>query len=209
MMKPSVSAAILAAGTSTRMNEMKQLAKIQGTYMLKYVIDQVSNHPFQHIFVIVGHQADIVMKMIQVEDKRVQWLVNDQYKQGQSTSFKLAMEQARQYGDSVMMFLADQPLIEKETVNIVLNEGITRVQEEPFIVRPMYEKKEGHPVYWGNIHALDCSAVNGDKGGKTLMEELERMLIPVHDQGVLVDVDTCEDYKKVNDLMKRKSPSTH
>jgi molybdenum cofactor cytidylyltransferase len=193
-----ICAVILAAGSSTRMGTAKQLLQLDGKYMLEHVIRNVVAQTFTKVMVVIGHKADEIRKRISIPSSHCSWIINNKYHLGQSTSFKAALEHMDSSFRSAMFFLGDQPFIKAETIKTVLEEGRHKDKSmtNPFVIRPFYEHQPGHPVYWGNVKALDSSMLSGDEGGKRLLDLVEKYYLNVNDPNILFDIDTPADFKK-------------
>ncbi|GAE26098.1 CTP:molybdopterin cytidylyltransferase [Halalkalibacter wakoensis JCM 9140] len=198
MVEKNGCAVILAAGTSSRMGEAKQLLQIGERPLLQHVIDNVSHHPFQSILVVLGHEAHAIEKELHYDSDRVTILYNSNYQEGQSTSFLTAVHSISSKVKHAVFFLGDQPFICAETVNAMIDLGYRKAGEsaDPFVIRPMFDQKPGHPVFWGNVKEMDFSSLTGDSGGKNIMESVRREFVHVNDENILFDIDTREDYER-------------
>ncbi|GAB7389237.1 hypothetical protein BSNK01_30750 [Bacillaceae bacterium] len=195
--RTDVSAVILAAGTSSRMGQPKQLLPLGGQYLLERVIRQCLRFAFQRVIAVIGHQAPSIQEAIPIADPRFAWVVNRDYQGGQSASLKLGMNKAAASG--VMVFLGDMPLIRHSTVEQVLRRGRRHLQEseEPFVLQPSYKGVPGHPVFFGRLPSDACSRLKGDQGAKPVVRSLSnRIHLEVDDPGILFDVDTPEAYQE-------------
>ncbi|WP_332630805.1 nucleotidyltransferase family protein [Halalkalibacter flavus] len=206
MVDHKVCAVILAAGTSSRMGAAKQLLRIKDKKLLEYVLELVLEHSFEKVIVVLGHKAKEIKEGIDCASTRVCWVYNPDYRLGQSTSFVTAIDHIDSPFQSVMFFLGDQPFIESETVSTVLEEGRSRVREgsAPFVIRPIYDEKPGHPIYWGNFKKIDFSTLTGDTGGRGLLQFVEKVNFVVKDRGILFDIDTLEDYQRALQWVSQK-----
>ncbi|WP_240374108.1 nucleotidyltransferase family protein [Bacillus piscicola] len=202
-MSQPVFAVILAAGTASRMGELKQVLPLQGKPMLQHVIDKVRGEDFTEVITVLGHGSSQVQEEIKEKDPRFHWVVHPDYKQGQSTSLKCGLETIRNRTDSssyhVMVFLADLPFLTPVTIHHIYEKGaaIAKSADEPFVVRPSYQGIKGHPVFFGHAERLALETLQGDEGGKPLMAQIQkREFLPVTDEGILLDIDRKEDYAK-------------
>ena len=108
-----------------------------------------------------------------------------------------------QEGDHWMLFLtADQPLVEKETIqNLLLQadnaERLTSGKTR--IIRARYAGKEGSPVLFHASLIPELQQLSGDEGGRSVIrahrEEME--FVDVADERQMTDVDTVEDLEKL------------
>lgn len=198
-MKQSISAIILAAGTSSRMGRLKQILALGDSTILEHVIVKTLEERFSEIITVIGYEASTVKKAISVRDPRFRWVVNGGYGSGQSTSLKLGIENLPENDASFMVFLGDLPFISAATIHSIYASGKDRgkVTSEPFIIQPEYKGIAGHPVFFGNISNHFFSSLKGDRGAKSIMKKVkDHRRLAVDDRGILFDVDTPEDYVK-------------
>lgn len=196
MDEKKICAVVLAAGTSSRMGELKQLLPLHGRPMLEYVIRKVLNNDFMDVYTVLGHQAEQIKAALDITDDNHHWLVNEDYQYGQSTSIKTVLQHIMEEYHHVMIFLGDMPFIKDETVEAVKTSGQALCKREPFIVRPVHQDMAGHPVFIGNIDENIVAQLGGDSGFRSVKNLFAfRELIPTDDDGVNFDIDTGEDYK--------------
>ncbi|HEU5140221.1 MAG TPA: nucleotidyltransferase family protein [Bacillales bacterium] len=196
-----VTAIILAAGKSSRMGTTKQLMKLGGEPLLQHVIEKVLTVDFSEIIAVIGHEAEQIRQSVPVEDNRFRWLINPDYATGQSTSLRHGIANCNNSG--IMVFLGDEPLISEQTIQMIYRSGLAKqsASSEPFVVRPSHHSVSGHPVFFGNATKMDFTDLAGDSGAKKMIKNLAaKELIPVSDPGILLDVDTSEDYEKVKQI---------
>lgn len=198
-----IAAIILAAGTASRMGEPKQLLIVNGKKLLEHTIALTLPIPFTEIMTVIGYEAERIVNKIEVNDSRFRWLVNEAYKEGQSSSLKCAIRALREEIKSVMIFLGDVPFIKQDTVTSIINEGLKMAEEidEPFVIRPTYKGKSGHPVFFGNIDRTLFEQIQGDVGAKKIIQRIENItFLPVDDEAILFDVDTPADYESAKSM---------
>lgn len=194
-----ISAIILAAGSSSRMGRTKQLLKFDEKTMLEMVIENVAAHRFQQIVVVVGYQHKKIMNVISTEDEKIEWVINEKYMEGQSTSFEMGITHMKDSLSSAMFFLGDQPFIQKETIDTIIMAGEEKQKyvSSPFVIRPFYNDEPGHPVLFHKIRSLDITQLSGDEGGKGLMQQIKnKVKLQVDDPFTIMDIDTPKDYER-------------
>ncbi|SIT34959.1 conserved hypothetical protein [Paraburkholderia ribeironis] len=95
--------------------------------------------------------------------------------------------------ESWIVALADMPRIATATIEIVsrtLDDGAS-------LVAPFYQGQRGHPVGFGSEHREALLALDGDVGAKSLLMSQRVTRVDVDDPGILRDVDTPEDLRKI------------
>ncbi|SMG61404.1 nucleotidyltransferase family protein [Paraburkholderia susongensis] len=89
--------------------------------------------------------------------------------------------------------LADMPRIAVPTIEAVargLDNGAS-------LVAPFYQGQRGHPVGFGAEHRNALLALDGDTGAKSLLMTEPLTRVSVDDPGILRDVDTPEDLRRI------------
>ncbi|MET0120690.1 MAG: nucleotidyltransferase family protein [Candidatus Thiodiazotropha sp. 6PLUC9] len=86
-----------------------------------------------------------------------------------------------------LIALADMPWIKSETIAALAE----RLDQGASMVAPGYGGKRGHPVGFSGAWGDQLSELDGDRGGRQLLQNYpkELELMPTDDQGVLQDVD--------------------
>lgn len=204
-MNPSICAIILAAGTSSRMGQPKQLLELKGRPLLEHVIRTALTANFSEIITVIGCQAEKIQKIITIEDPRFRWVVNEDYLSGQGSSLKKGIANAGDQHSGVMVFLGDLPYISQSTVQAIFQSGndTLKRQDESFVIRPEFNGMTGHPVFFGHLDRNLFMQIQGDHGAKAIINKIpNRQSISVEDSGILFDIDTPEAYEKARSLNK-------
>jgi molybdenum cofactor cytidylyltransferase len=194
-----VAGILLAAGKSARMKEPKPLLQWQGKTLLEYQIQQLSRLPVDEIIVVLGHEADAILKTVSVNDGRVKFIRCGSYRNGLSASLKCGLEHASEKYAGVLLLLVDLPLIQPRTFEQVYEIGLSHLSKtaEPFVVQPRYKKQPGHPVLLGHFRQLNWQTLEGDVGAKPLIRHIKNhILLDSSDRGVVFDIDTPEAYRE-------------
>ncbi|KAB2334844.1 nucleotidyltransferase family protein [Cytobacillus depressus] len=204
-MNPSICAIILAAGSSTRMGQPKQLLPLKGRPLLEHVIRTAASANFSEIITVIGCEADNIQKAILIDDPRFRWVVNEDYLSGQGSSLKAGFINVADHHSGVMVFLGDLPFIVQSTVQSIfqLGKDMLKEYEKSFVIQPKYKGISGHPVFFGHQDKNIFMKLQGDRGAKVIMNQIScRQSIPVEDSGILFDIDTPEAYNKAVSLNK-------
>lgn len=100
----------------------------------------------------------------------------------------------------MIVFLADQPLITKETIRSVFDHAVRLLPEMNggLVVQPSYFGKSGHPVFFSHHLFSEFHHLKGDEGGKKVIKKaIHHEKIDVLNEGIVLDVDTKEDYERL------------
>ena len=133
-----ISAILLAAGQSRRMNgENKLLKKYKKKYLINHILSSLIKSKINKIFVVLGFQNSKVKKII-AKNKKIRFVYNKNYKSGMASSIKAGLKRISKKNTGFLIVQADMPLISKKIINS-LYYAVKNNDKE--IVVPIYKKK--------------------------------------------------------------------
>lgn len=187
---------LLAAGTGSRFDgPNKLLADLDGEPLVARSARPLAAASLDARVAVVGHDRERVERALPDEFEVV---ANPDYEHGQSTSVRRGVEAARERdADAALFALGDMPRVDSETVEKLLR--TYREGETPGIVAPRREGRRGNPVLFDSQHFDALADVEGDVGGRGLLESEPVTWVEVDDPGVHRDVDTVADLRAVRD----------
>jgi len=187
-----VSSILLAAGKSRRMGRPKQLMPWGQSTILEQTIDNLLGSAVNEVIVVVGHKAEEVRKTIGT--KPVKMAVNPDYEQGMSTSIVAGLSLVDSQAQAVMLVLGDQPLIDIQTINRLIDEFYDC---DKGIAIPTYHGKRGHPVIFAMKYKEELLGLKSDIGGRQIIKDHPEdvLEVAVHCEGIITDIDTIIDYQ--------------
>ncbi|HWZ43399.1 MAG TPA: NTP transferase domain-containing protein [Candidatus Saccharimonadales bacterium] len=192
---PGISAIILAAGMSKRMGAPKQLLRLAGATLLEHALNNVRQSRAQEIILVLGHEAEAIRQQMPLDNVKV--IVNPNYQEGMGVSLRMGLSAIAPESRGAMIVLADQPLVRPATLDIL----IERHRElNPQIVIPVYRGFRGNPVLLDRSVFPELSALTGETGCRAIFgDHTESILMAeVDDVGILLDVDSQYDLKKLS-----------
>lgn len=182
----SIECVILAAGFSSRANAFKMTLDIEGKTVIERCIETF--YPFcSRINVVVGYRKELIIDKIKDMDK-VNIVVNENYKDGMFSSVKEGFKAVN--GERFFFTPGDYPLISTETCRKML-----RCTKD--VVIPSYKGKNGHPILISKKVAYAALENSEYSNLRQVIREYEREIVEVDHKGILMDIDTYEDYVKV------------
>ncbi|MBL8089572.1 MAG: putative selenium-dependent hydroxylase accessory protein YqeC [Anaerolineales bacterium] len=214
---------ILAAGDSTRFGSPKQLLDWKGKPFIRHIAETALHADLQPVLVITGsHHADIESCL---KDLPVTVIHNPNYKNGQSESIKLGIKnlapsvlsdtspksttevlensenQFSGFGGgrvgvgSCVFLLADQPQIPVEVIRALKEKHSQTLS--PIIAPLVLEERRANPVLFDKVTFPDLLQLTGDVGGRAIFDKHKVDYLPWHDDILIFDVDTKEDYERL------------
>src|SRR5690606_17102086 len=103
-----IAAIVLAAGTSSRLGQPKQLLPVDGQPLLSRTLDVVRASTLQPRVLVLGGYADQIDRQVRHDDLSV--VFNPTYQQGQSTSLAAGLAALPISVEGAVIVLGDQPL---------------------------------------------------------------------------------------------------
>jgi molybdenum cofactor cytidylyltransferase len=196
-MKPRIGAVILAAGTSSRMGEAKQLLRLGGTTLLDQVMLNLRGSRVDEIVIVLGHEAETIKRQPSVKNLKV--VVNESYRQGMGTSLRAGLSALPSEVEAALIVLADQPFVRSATFDQIIDHY---QQSNAQIVIPLYKGFRGNPVLLDRSVFAEVMALTGDIGCRAIfgnhMEGIAK--VSVEDVGILLDLDSKDDVARLRDF---------
>jgi CTP:molybdopterin cytidylyltransferase MocA len=151
----------------------------------------------ERITVVTGHRADAV----EAEGQRLGLVCthNPEYAQGMFTSVQVAARAARDL-DAFFLLPVDIPLVRPAVIAALRAEYVRRGAHDA-VFYPAYENERGHPPLIPGSLVPAILAHDGQGGLRSLLDGQPGLDVPVWDRGVLLDVDTPEDFV----ILRRKA----
>ena len=184
MRAPETEGVVLAAGLATRAGGGKLTLALEGQAILARCLEGMYD-VCARLIVVTGHRRDSLRPILRRYAK-VEEVYNPAYARGMFSSVLAGVRQVKAGG--FFLTPGDYPLIAKETyASLAGTDGE--------IVIPVFDGKRGHPLLMNSRlipELLSCPATS------TLEDFIRRRgasLIPVQDPGILMDVDTMEDFR--------------
>lgn len=188
-----IAALILAAGFSSRMKMVKPLLPMEGQTVIELVIGLFQMIGIADTLVVLGYAAD---QLIPVLNKQgVSYVINEDYRRGMFSSVCKGVEHLKEGCGAFFVLPADMPFVRAET----LQKLVCAFRETgKAVYRPHYQGRLGHPPLISAALIPAILAFKGPGGLRALLAAYEERCVDVacDDPGILIDLDTPEDYQK-------------
>jgi CTP:molybdopterin cytidylyltransferase MocA/HD superfamily phosphohydrolase YqeK len=199
-----IASIVISAGYSSRMDAFKPLLKFGKITAVEAIINSYKSSGIENIYVVVGHKKDDIMQKLKNEN--VHFIVNEDFHLGMFSSIKKGVTALDKDIDAFFIQPVDIPLIKPCTLQILKNEY---ENNNKGILYPTFYEKKGHPPLIDSkyIEIIKKSLENG--GLKRVLEDFQQdsLCIPVINEGILMDMDTKEDYQSLLNYYMLGSPN--
>lgn len=189
-----ISGIVLAAGTSSRLGQPKQLMELGGRPILQHVLDAASAAGLDELVVVLGHRAEDVAAALTLP-ANARTVVNPDYATGQASSMRTGLTAASPSSEATLLLLGDQPAMRPADIRAVV--AAYRSGAGP-VVQSSYRGTPGHPVLFDRSVWPDLLAVEGDRGARDVIKAHPDWVTRVDlDADLPPDLDTMEDYRRM------------
>jgi molybdenum cofactor cytidylyltransferase len=184
---------VLAAGGASRFGRPKQLLDWHGEPLVRASARAALEAGLDPVLVVTGSHFGEVEAA--VAGLPVVLARNPDWEQGQSSSIRVGLAACPPPTGSAVFLLADQPFITPGLIRALVD---AHASESAGIVAPLIrEDRRGNPVLFDREMFTDLRALEGDSGGRALFGQHRVRYVDWHDDRILRDIDTEEDYRRL------------
>ena len=194
-------ALIVAAGRPREMDAFRPLLKLGGTTLIQKEIDTLRRANVSPIAVVTGYEAETLEKHL--AHRGVVCLRNDRYEETEMLdSVKIGLRYLQDQCDRILFLPADSPLFSSDSL-----EKVMAVRARVAI--PYYEDRSGHPILLHRSVFPEILAYDGEEGLRGAIRNCSVLPqeVPVSDEGILLEVNSEEQYRKALDYEKKSLES--
>lgn len=202
-----VSAVVLAAGMSTRMGQNKLLLNFREKPLIVHAVDTLLASNIDEVIVVLGHETEKIRDQLErsiglankAPGKPVRLVQNPDYQNGLSTSVRTGVEAVSPQAKGIMIYLADQPLLEPEDVNRIVAGFAAAKEVNKSIVVPFFKGERGNPVILDASLRDSILGIAGDVGCKGVIKRYPEKVyaIEMENDHVVRDVDDVQAYERL------------
>jgi len=183
-------AIVLAAGSSSRLGQPKQLVKHNGVGLLEGVISTIqSTDLVREILVVLGAHQETIQPMI--KDARVRIVVNSDWQNGMGTSLKKGMASLTRtpMADKVLITVCDMPGVNKT----LLQRLIIKHQRGRISASEYPDGRMGTPAVFCDSYIKMLSEIPAQEGARKFLQDHQQLTDCIPFDLGYWDIDTPED----------------
>lgn len=189
---------VLAAGSSSRLGQPKQLLEYRGATLLDASLDVARGCDFDQLIVALGGAGSEVRSTVDLTDCTV--VNNVHFTTGCSSSIVAALDAVDERAEALVLLLGDQPGVAPVSVAALC--AMCEASIAPLGVCRYGGGRgpRGHPFWFAQSMFAELRTLHGDKAIWKILESGEWRVteLPV-DGAVPIDVDTWDDYRLLLD----------
>jgi molybdenum cofactor cytidylyltransferase len=194
-MKEITGIVVLAAGSSSRLGQPKQLLLYKNTSLLKNTISQVSQVPNTAIIVVTGSNHELIEK--EITDSEIKTIFNPDWELGMSTSIATGLKELLRLNPDTqkcIFTVCDQPFITTIVFENLIKEYQKKVKG---IAASEYAATLGTPVLFPKKYFTELLQLKGQEGAKKIINRFLEDTVAVPFEKGNIDIDTIEDYNEL------------
>ena len=189
---------ILAAGSASRFGGPKILVDWHGKPLIRHIAEIALRSGLAQVIVVTGAFHESTVNAL--EGLPVTFALNPDWMAGQSTSLKTGIQALSARAGSVLFMLADQPFVTPELLRALCLEHTHSLAP---VIAPRVNEQRANPVMFDRALFSDLMQLTGDQGGRALFQRYPPHWLPWHDERLLLDLDTPEDYAILKKISER------
>ena len=186
-----ISAILLAAGQSKRMNgENKLTKKIQGISLIKHSVKNILTSSIDELIIVLGYQKEIIEKLIDKNEK-IKFVFNKNFENGMASSIKTGLSNLSEKTEAFFICLGDMPIVNSDIYNQLIQ---SRNNKE--IIVPTYKEQQGNPILFSKSIKMKIMTIQGDVGAKKILELNKNKIlnVEVNSKSIRKDLNTKDDF---------------
>ncbi len=177
------------------MGRLKQLLPLREKPLIRHCVDTLVSAGVREIVVVLGPERERIAPVLDDLPSNVLKIgFNEDPGSEMAESVRIGMRLIDYPSSGILICLCDHPVVSKETLRLL----VTLHERDPEkIIIPAYRGKKGHPTLF------PAAVMTEIFQGLTLVDIIRKnpdriRIVEVPDEGVIIDLDTMEDYRKVS-----------
>lgn len=179
------------------MGRIKQLLPLGNKPVISHCLDTLITAEISDIVVVLGPHRTEILRFLGALPDQVKIAYNDIPGSEMAESVRIGLGVANASSSGLLVCLSDHPMVSRETIKSL--SGL-HGQDPDKIIIPLCRGARGHPTLF------PARMIREVLTGHTLREITSRhqekvRYLELQDEGVILDLDTVEDYKKLSEKM--------
>jgi molybdenum cofactor cytidylyltransferase len=194
---------VLAAGSSSRLGQPKQLVKLGGRPALHRVVSSATAVAGNAVTVVLGAHAQDLTRLLAHSPASV--IVNRHWEEGMASSLRYGLAAVPPTSSAVLVMLGDQVAVTSDDLKRLISAW---KGHDTVIAASVYQGHVGVPAIFPQWCYTELRELRGDRGARIILERHAHRLAHVQMPNAAIDLDTPEDLVAVSEQFNRKPGET-
>ena len=191
---------VLAAGSSSRLGQPKQLVKLGGRPALHIVVSNAVAVAGNAVTVVLGAHAQELTRLLAHSPASV--IVNRHWEEGMASSLRHGLSAVSSTASAVLIMLGDQVAVSADDLKRLINAW---KGHDTVIAASVYQGRFGVPAIFPQWCFTELKELRGDRGARLILERHAHRLAHVQMPNAAIDLDTPEDLAALTEQFKKKA----
>ena len=186
-----ISAILLAAGQSKRMNGENKLTKeIKGIPLIKHSVKNILASSVDELIIILGYQNEIIEKLID-KHKKIKFVFNKDFESGMASSIKIGLDNLSKKTESFFICLGDMPMVSHD-----IYDQLIKSKDKKKIIIPTYKGQQGNPILFDRSMKEKILEITGDAGAKKILDRNREKIFnfEINNEAILKNYNTLDSF---------------
>jgi molybdenum cofactor cytidylyltransferase len=191
-----IGAVILAAGSSSRIGQPKQLLSLRGKTLVRVCVDTASEAGCSPIVVVIGSDSEKVR--LELADANSIEVRNTNWQRGIGSSIRTGVQSLMNHApdlEAILLLVCDQPAINARFIERLI---ATHEATKKDIVASAYADTLGVPALFDRSLFKELLSIGDEAGAKSIILQNPKRVAQFAFPEGAVDIDTWEDWEKIN-----------
>lgn len=206
MQDSSLALIILSAGRSARMGEPKALLRFGNWTVLEILVRNAVAAGVGRVVTVIGHRAEELRAAHSFTGLGVDfsWALNRIPESEQIESLRVGLRTMEKEAIDAFFFQpVDHPLVTRADFAALINAHRSHQGPERCFI-PTYGQRRGHPVLCRGKMREVFFELPPDRTAREALEEGGIVEVEVQNPGILEDMDTREDYRRLREIFRQR-----
>ncbi|HTE40456.1 MAG TPA: nucleotidyltransferase family protein [Steroidobacteraceae bacterium] len=194
---------VLAAGSSSRLGQPKQLVKLGGRPVLHTVVSNAVAVAGHAVTVVLGAHAQDLTRLLAHSPASV--VINRHWEEGMASSLRYGLASVPAAASAVLVMLGDHVAVSNDDLKRLINAWRGH---DTVIAASVYQRQVGVPAIFPRWCFTELAELRGDRGARVILERHAQRLVHVQMPNAAIDLDTPEDLAKLTEQFKRDPGET-